>query len=92
MFASVFPSPKQDLFLALSTLSYSLDNRLQLPRIAQRILNNRLIEVLLVAIATVLGIGPSGPRSNRREVDMAISNSPAATTGEVDDGALGVQE
>ena len=77
--------------------SSSLNNSLQLPSITQRVLNDGLAEVLLVTtVAAAFGIGSSTTsgvrRGDRREVDVAISNGPAAGTGEVDDGALRVQE
>jgi hypothetical protein len=65
-------------------LSY---NRLQLPRIAQCILNGQLTDLLLVTLQINTGL-----QALVREVYAAVFDEPAAVLGEGDDGAFAVEE
>lgn len=61
-----------------------LDDGLKLTRISQRVLDDHLANVLLVAsILRALGV---------REEDLAVADDPAPVAREVDDGALGVEK
>ena len=62
------------------------NNRLQLPRIPQSILDSRLANLLLIALAIRLH------RILRREVYPAVLDQPAPALRELYDGALGVEE
>lgn len=79
--------------------STRLYNSLQLPRVAQRVLDHQLAHLLLAASAgrrlvVVVGSLPagSGGLGLLGEVDPAVLEGPAAGAGKVDDGALGVEE
>lgn len=61
-----------------------LDDGLQLTRISQRVLNDHLADVLLVASA----LGAVGGR----EEDLAVADDPAPVARELDDGALRVEK
>lgn len=77
-----------------------LYNSLQLPRVAQRVLDHQLAHLLLAASAgrglvvlvTRLPAGCRGGLGLLGEVDPAVLEGPAAGAGKVDDGALGVEE
>lgn len=62
-----------------------LYNGLKLPRIAQRVLNDHLADVLCLAVLAPLD-GRAG------EEDLAVAHGPAALPGKVDDGALGLEK
>lgn len=75
-----------------------LYNSLELPRVAQRVLNDQLAHLLLAAragsglvilVAACLG---GGRLCLLGEVDPAVLEGPAAGAGKVDDGALGFEE
>lgn len=85
------PSLSPLFLLPTSTSSSSprLDNSLQLARVPERVLNNTPADLLLQGggvAARLSGVGGVG------EVDVAVADGPAALAGEVDDGALGVEE
>lgn len=62
-----------------------LHDRLELAGVAERVLDDHLAEVLLLAVLVdgLAGVG---------EVDVAVADDPAAGLGELDDGALRVEE
>lgn len=80
--------------------SIRLYNGLQLPRIAQRVLDHQLAHLLLAAragrgLVILFARLPAGCRGGLGllgEVDPAVLEGPAAGAGKVDDGALGVEE
>lgn len=65
-------------------------NRLQLPRIPQRILDRQLTNLLLNTFQ--IRCPSPGLQTLVREVDAAVFNEPAAVLGEGDDGAFAVEE
>lgn len=70
-----------------------LDNSLELPCVAERILNDQLAHLLLdtndstSSLIVIQGFG-----GLVGEVNHAVLEDPAARAGKVDDGALGVEE
>ena len=62
-------------------------NRLQLPRITQRILNSQLADLLLVTLQINTGL-----QALVREVYPAVLDEPSAVLRERDDGAFAVEE
>ena len=86
--------PSHSFIFVISPFSFfafgfaCLDNRLQLPSIAQRILNDQLAEGLLL-----LGTGLLRRRRlSRGEDDVAVLKDPAAGAGELNHLALGLEE
>lgn len=74
-----------------------LYNSLQLPRVAQRVLDHELAHLLLAAstgrgLLIVFALGGGGGLGLLGEVDPAVLEGPAAGAGKLDDGALGVEE
>ncbi len=72
-----------------------LNDGLELTGVAECVLDDHAAELLLVVIFPVvedhlLAVVEGG--GGRGEVDVAVTGGPAALAGEVDDGALGVEE
>ncbi len=84
----------------LSLPSCPSDNGLQLPRVAQHVLDHHLAYFLFGRLmrqrALVRVCAGSGTRratgSRSREVDLAVLDGPTAVTSKVDNGAFGVEE
>lgn len=62
-------------------------NRLQLPRITQRILNRQLTDLFLITLQINASL-----QALVREIYAAVFDEPAAVLGEGDDGAFAVEE
>lgn len=90
---SFFPcrNPPPTTETAPSPSYLSLHDRLQLSGIPQHILNHNQTDVLLWLLATRSRPGLGGT-TNGGEEDVAVAHGPAALAGELDDGALRVEE